>query len=75
MVYNVIKNHPLFCLHAADNAAYFGVFSNPAGASSVPPQRALDDLGAVARMVREATGVKVGQAIETHMPHVLLFSI
>ena len=43
----------------ADNAAYFGVFSNPDGASTVSPQQALDDLGAVARIVREATGVKV----------------
>ena len=54
----------LLFTRAADNAAYFGVFSNPAGASSVPPQRALDDLGAVARMVREVTGVKVGRPSE-----------
>ena len=47
------------CNVTADNATYFGVFSDPDGASGVSPQRALDDLGAVAKMVREATGVKV----------------
>jgi hypothetical protein len=53
-----------FHINMRENPVYFGggdfgIFSNPETAGLVSPEQALEDLGHVARSVREASGVKV----------------